>query len=124
MYGGAGCETTQLRRARPSDAALLLLPPARSPLQRLGVRKALVVHSAGLDELTPMAPADVVEVTQQGALRLLPSLAFILVTPRQQQQQRGARVVLCGLVVGCPRRLPTTHILCPLPVPAQRFSLF
>ncbi|PSC73271.1 anthranilate phosphoribosyltransferase [Micractinium conductrix] len=35
-------------------------------LQRLGVRKALVVHSAGLDELTPMAPADVVEVTQQG----------------------------------------------------------
>lgn len=35
-------------------------------LQRLGVKKALVVHSAGLDELTPMAPADVVEVTAQG----------------------------------------------------------
>ncbi|KAL4856534.1 Anthranilate phosphoribosyltransferase [Chlorella vulgaris] len=35
-------------------------------LQRLGVRKALVVHSMGLDELTPMGPADVVEVTQQG----------------------------------------------------------
>lgn len=31
-------------------------------LLRLGLRKALVVHSAGLDELTPMAPADVVEV--------------------------------------------------------------
>lgn len=34
--------------------------------QRLGVKKALVVHSMGLDELTPMGPADVVEVTQQG----------------------------------------------------------
>ncbi len=29
----------------------------------MGVRKALVVHSMGLDELTPMGPADVVEVT-------------------------------------------------------------
>lgn len=35
-------------------------------LQRLGVKKALVVHSMGLDELTPMGPADVVEVTQSG----------------------------------------------------------
>ncbi|KAI7841008.1 hypothetical protein COHA_005236 [Chlorella ohadii] len=35
-------------------------------LQRLGVKKALVVHSMGLDELTPMGHADVVEVTQQG----------------------------------------------------------
>jgi len=43
--------------------------PAVAPLmadvlRRLGTRRALVVHSAGLDELTPMAPADVVEVTQ------------------------------------------------------------
>ncbi|KAF8067117.1 PAT1 [Scenedesmus sp. PABB004] len=32
-------------------------------LLRLGVTKALVVHSCGLDELTPMGPADVVEAT-------------------------------------------------------------
>lgn len=30
------------------------------------MKKALVVHSAGLDELTPLAPADVVEVTSSG----------------------------------------------------------
>ncbi len=33
------------------------------PSQKLGMKKALVVHSMGLDELTPMGPADVVEVT-------------------------------------------------------------
>lgn len=32
-------------------------------LQRLGMKKALIVHSMGLDELTPMGPADVVEVS-------------------------------------------------------------
>jgi anthranilate phosphoribosyltransferase len=35
-------------------------------LLRLGMKKALVVHSMGLDELTPMGPADVVEVTAGG----------------------------------------------------------
>ncbi|GFR41338.1 hypothetical protein Agub_g2023 [Astrephomene gubernaculifera] len=38
-------------------------------LMRMGVRKALVVHSMGLDELTPMGPADVVEVAAGGAMR-------------------------------------------------------
>jgi anthranilate phosphoribosyltransferase len=38
-------------------------------LIRLGVKKALVVHSAGLDELTPMAPADIVEVSAGGVKR-------------------------------------------------------
>eukprot|EP00983_Pelagomonas_calceolata_P120803 1160740-Pelagomonas_calceolata.AAC.1 len=32
-------------------------------VQKLGLKKVLVVHSSGLDELTPMAPADIVEVT-------------------------------------------------------------
>jgi anthranilate phosphoribosyltransferase len=35
-------------------------------VQKLGVTKALVVHSMGLDELTPMGPADVVDVTPSG----------------------------------------------------------
>ncbi len=38
-------------------------------LQELGVKKALVVHSMGLDELTPMGPADVVEISQGAARR-------------------------------------------------------
>lgn len=33
------------------------------------MRKALVVHSMGLDELTPMGPADVVEVAEGQPLR-------------------------------------------------------
>lgn len=32
-------------------------------LKRMGMKKALVVHSMGLDELTPMGPAEVMEVT-------------------------------------------------------------
>jgi anthranilate phosphoribosyltransferase len=35
-------------------------------MQALGMKKALVVHSMGLDELTPMGPADIVEVTPRG----------------------------------------------------------
>ena len=37
-----------------------------STLQRLGTKRALVVHSHGLDELTPMGDAEVLEVTPQG----------------------------------------------------------
>lgn len=35
-------------------------------LQKLSVKKALIVHSLGLDELTPMGPAEVMAVTQKG----------------------------------------------------------
>jgi anthranilate phosphoribosyltransferase len=35
-------------------------------LMKLVMKKALVVHSMGLDELTPAGPADVVEVTPTG----------------------------------------------------------
>ncbi|KAL0033905.1 hypothetical protein WJX77_010315 [Trebouxia sp. C0004] len=38
-------------------------------LQQLGTKKALVVHSQGLDELTPMGTADVVEATQDNIRR-------------------------------------------------------
>ena len=34
-------------------------------LQQLGTKKSLVVHSHGLDELTPLGDADITEVTQQ-----------------------------------------------------------
>lgn len=54
QYGLVGVYSTSVRHLM-ADA-----------LQRLGVKKALVVHSMGLDELTPMGPADVVEVTQTG----------------------------------------------------------
>ena len=55
----------------PAHAAYALVgvyDPAISPLmaaalQRLGITKALVVHSQGLDELTPLGDADIVEVS-------------------------------------------------------------
>ena len=40
-----------------------LSPLLGSTLQMLGIEKALIVHSQGLDELTPMGDADVVEVS-------------------------------------------------------------
>jgi anthranilate phosphoribosyltransferase len=43
-----------------------IAPLMAETLQRLGVRKALVVHSMGLDELTPMGDADVLEVSSAG----------------------------------------------------------
>ena len=42
-----------------------IIPKMAEVLKRLGVIKALIVHSQGLDELTPMGPADVVEVSRQ-----------------------------------------------------------
>ena len=55
-----------LNPARARHALVGVYSPSIAPLMaaalgRLGVERALVVHSAGLDELTPMAPATVVE---------------------------------------------------------------
>ena len=41
--------------------SLSIAPLMASALSRLGVERALVVHSAGMDELTPLAPALVIE---------------------------------------------------------------
>ena len=56
-----------LNPANAKYALVGVYDPAISPLmaaslQRLGISKALVVHSMGLDELTPLGDADVVEV--------------------------------------------------------------
>lgn len=62
-----------LNPARAQYALVGVYSPAIAPLMaaallRMDVKKALVVHSLGLDELTPMGPAEIVEVTSEGAL--------------------------------------------------------
>ena len=47
-------------------------------LKGLGMRKALIVHSQGLDELTPMGPAEVVEVTGDSSHSYRCALACLL----------------------------------------------
>jgi len=55
-----------LNPARAQFGLVGVYSPAIAPLMaaalgRLGVKRALVVHSAGMDELTPLAPAIVIE---------------------------------------------------------------
>ena len=57
-----------LNPARASRALVGVYSPSVAPLMaaalgRLGVERALVVHSAGMDELTPLAPAIVIEAS-------------------------------------------------------------
>ena len=60
-----------LNPARAAYALVGVYDPAVSGLMadvllRTGVAKALVVHSCGLDELTPLGDADIVEVRVYG----------------------------------------------------------
>ena len=61
-------ESLQVRGSRRA-AACAHVPDSLAPLQRLGIERALVVNSMGIDELTPCAPADIVEVTPKGMKR-------------------------------------------------------
>lgn len=62
----------------------------------MGVQKALVVHSMGLDELTPMGPADVVEVTAGGPLKRYSLDPKEVGIPRCEVR-RGGAAGACGL---------------------------
>lgn len=60
-----------LNPARASYALVGVYSPRIShlmadALERLGTKRALVVHSMGLDELTPLGPASIVEVSAGG----------------------------------------------------------
>ncbi|CAD7698597.1 unnamed protein product [Ostreobium quekettii] len=58
-------------------------------LQRLGTKKSLVVHSMGLDELTPMGPADVVEVTPLGTRSYTLQPSDVGIPPCEVQDLKG-----------------------------------
>ena len=54
-----------------------IAPLMAAALQQLGARRMLVVHSHGLDELTPIGDAEVLEVTAAGT-RTYRSVSFAL----------------------------------------------
>lgn len=63
-------------------------------LLRLGMQKALVVHSMGLDELTPMGPADVVEVTAGSQLKHYSLDPLDVGIPRCEVKDLAGRCIL------------------------------
>lgn len=65
-------------------------------LLRLGMQKALVVHSMGLDELTPMGPADVVEVTAGCELKHYTLDPLDVGIPRCEVKDLAGKAGVCG----------------------------
>ncbi len=57
--------------------------------QRLGMQRALVVNSMGIDELTPCAPAEVVEMTQQSIKRYTLQPASLGLRPCTLEDLKG-----------------------------------
>ena len=65
-------------------------PLMAAALQRLGTRRALVVHSHGLDELTPLGDAEILEVTSAGTRSYRrASCPGVFCHPWQQQKCSG-----------------------------------
>ena len=89
-----------LNPARAQFALVGVYSPSIAPLMasalgRLGVERALVVHSAGMDELTPLAPALVIEAVGGVAASRTSSTrsawAFRRAGGRPEGRRRGAQ---------------------------------
>jgi anthranilate phosphoribosyltransferase len=59
-----------------------IAPLMGGALQRLGMQRALVVHSFGLDELTPLGASDVLEVQRTRKLEFNHVAANVLMSMR------------------------------------------
>ncbi|GMH38352.1 hypothetical protein BSKO_06236 [Bryopsis sp. KO-2023] len=71
-----------------------LMPLMANSLVQLGTKKALVVHSMGLDELTPIGPADVMEVTPEGTKSYRLDAKDVGIPPCEVEDLKGGDRVL------------------------------
>ena len=109
----------------PAGAAYGLIgvySPAISPLmastlQRLGTKRALVVHSHGLDELTPMGDAELLEVTPQGTRSYRQHTSSTLAACLRMRPQPCHQLPMIVLGISCSlmsaKKGSSTHLVSP-----------